>query len=979
VVEISYPAMMAASLWSFPMTQFARVCGMLLLLAVGISTGQLRAETKSPDWLRGTGDDLEIRLSGEVLNPDGKPATDAVVSGSMNCDNIYQPLKPTTNAHRFEIWVPVNKRDPYSMWLRAESADGMLATYKTLHRYDLRQAAIDGIRLTLQPTTRQVDVKILDHDQPVANAQVKVELGFGIKLQSKTDARGVARFGLLPQQQISQLTAWTEDHRIGGYDFDRTPIHDPNLSEYTVNLERCRDQKLRFIAEDGSPVPDVALCLQVATPDPDYNYLGTIDASHMKTDASGEAVFRWFPDWEKVHFYTDITSGKWTLDGDHKMENGVAIFKLKPRAPRKTIHGRVVVTGGEPAGFLATFHSFQGEREHHSEETTAFADAEGKFSVEVLPDITYCTYVLDSRWVGDVKDFIPYTSSTNKSISPELHASAGQEVEVFVTSGVDKKPVPNLDINFRYTYEYSWREEGETRHGVSGPHWWATTDQSGRAVVHTIPGELEVSIYTPQWRARAAVDVKAGEPAQVRLHRAVDGKQTVAGRLVPAPGVTADLREAEIEVGSIDGNYEGRLSLKSQEDGSFSFGIEAGEIGILAYTRDGKAAGAAVVKTTDSPVEIRLQPTTAYDGQLLGAGDKPAAGYKVRATARIEGERDFNAPFSKSFKAKQIDTTTDAEGNFTLLGLPRGVKIDVAATEKEGRGDDVDLEEIFLEADESRPRTVSRLAGSAKKPRKVTLADRYKSTLRDCALAGYLPIVIVSEDTREVAEFANHNLVDHDINKDNYNFMQIVASTGKGYQETVSLLKEYNWPLPAEGHVVAFVCDATGKELGRLDVDTRTATAAEQAAEFVRRHSPPPADAQEKWNAAFAEAKRTNRRVWARVSQRYCGPCFMLSRWLDDHRTVLEKDYVFVKIDDYHDQNGQQIAQLLTKGKHHGVPFHAIFDADESMLIDSASPLGNIGAISGFEGKKHLRKMLLTSRQKLTDAEVDELVDSIRD
>ncbi|MCC7338767.1 MAG: thioredoxin family protein [Pirellulaceae bacterium] len=115
------------------------------------------------------------------------------------------------------------------------------------------------------------------------------------------------------------------------------------------------------------------------------------------------------------------------------------------------------------------------------------------------------------------------------------------------------------------------------------------------------------------------------------------------------------------------------------------------------------------------------------------------------------------------------------------------------------------------------------------------------------------------------------------------------------------------------------------------------------------------------------------------MSQRYCGPCFRLARWFDDHREMLEQDFVMLKIDDFRDLNGIEIAKRLTLGKHHGVPFHAIFEADESMLVDSAGNLGNIGHPSGYEGKKHMRKMLETGSKTLTPKEVDQLVDSLED
>jgi len=79
----------------------------------------------------------------------------------------------------------------------------------------------------------------------------------------------------------------------------------------------------------------------------------------------------------------------------------------------------------------------------------------------------------------------------------------------------------------------------------------------------------------------------------------------------------------------------------------------------------------------------------------------------------------------------------------------------------------------------------------------------------------------------------------------------------------------------------------------------------------------------------------------------------------------------------FRDQNGGRVAERMTRGTLHGVPFSAIYDPSGERLVDSAGPLGNVGFPSGFEGKKQLREMLLKSRTKLTDSEIDSLVESI--
>lgn len=193
--------------------------------------------------------------------------------------------------------------------------------------------------------------------------------------------------------------------------------------------------------------------------------------------------------------------------------------------------------------------------------------------------------------------------------------------------------------------------------------------------------------------------------------------------------------------------------------------------------------------------------------------------------------------------------------------------------------------------------------------------------------------------------------------------------------ETASdFIASHQWPKPASNIMFLCALSHNGEELGRLELDLTLQDAAGKVAEFVQVHIPPIKHAEEKWNAALAEAKRTNRKVWARISQRYGGPCFRLARWIDGHREQLERNYVQLKIDNVRENNGMAIANRVVGDRNHfGVPFHSIFDAEGSLLIDSVGPTGNIGHPTGFEGRRHLVNMLRTTRQELTDEDIIEL------
>jgi hypothetical protein len=110
------------------------------------------------------------------------------------------------------------------------------------------------------------------------------------------------------RDKLSQLTAWTDDYRIGGYSLDRGPPRDPMGDKFSIELDRCRPQTIRIINdEDQSPVPNLGFVLTIMTGPPDYQFPGETPDRAMRTDANGEAVYRWFPDWKRHHSYVEIT------------------------------------------------------------------------------------------------------------------------------------------------------------------------------------------------------------------------------------------------------------------------------------------------------------------------------------------------------------------------------------------------------------------------------------------------------------------------------------------------------------------------------------------------------------------------------------------------------------------------------------------------------------------------------------------------
>ena len=218
---------------------------------------------------------------------------------------MYQ-LMSTVNGHQFEAWLPVYRRDWYAVRIQAASKDALRRASVALHSSEVRQTAINGLTLTLRPSTRIVTAKVVKDNAPVAGADLKVLTSDGVDLHFKSDESGQVEIGLLPDERIDGFTAWTDQPLFGGFQFSRQPVRDESAGTQTIELFSCRNQRFRVVDAQGNPCSDVEMHLQVATPPPNYNYLGTIEASRMVTDKNGEAFFRWFPDWEEVHCYVDL-------------------------------------------------------------------------------------------------------------------------------------------------------------------------------------------------------------------------------------------------------------------------------------------------------------------------------------------------------------------------------------------------------------------------------------------------------------------------------------------------------------------------------------------------------------------------------------------------------------------------------------------------------------------------------------------------
>lgn len=937
--------------------------------------------------LRGNGDNREMLVRGRVFDADGKPSRGfELVATVFKSPGGQDNLPAKVDGNEFTLWVPINGSHWRLLNIVATAQDGRKLAAEAIGNREVRQAAISGVNLRLTPTNRTVKISVTHNGMPVQNAHVNAEHLVNIVLQGKTDANGVLTFHVREGDELRQFTAWTDDFRIGGYSFGRKPRRDPLGTEYTIELDDCHNQIIRFVdADERLPVANVSFNLIVGTGEPNYNFAavpGTFPHCRMTTDADGAASFRWFPNWKTHGAYIDILDPQWATAVGHDefetADDGAFVMTLKRRVSRKPFAGKVASDRFDVGGLLVEIKSFQGEEKSHSDHVYAFTDELGNFTADCIPGATYTVCVNDGKLQSEMIDLIPYELDTGKSNIANLNVSEGNLIEIHVTFGTRNEPMQNQSVYVRQTHRYKWLEEGEMRSGHGARDYPVYTDDHGVARARALAGsEMRITVHAGEWRSEEKrVTVQDEGVTLVEFHREVDEERKVKGRLLASPDLNADVTSAEIVFGSIDGNTDEREAITADAEGRFAFKTKAVQLGIFAYTRDGRAAVVAKPENLDEPIEIHLKPTMDLHGQLLGKNDEPLVNHAVRVIPSVSGKRDYNKSFSTSFETKTFTTKTDENGNYTLKDLPTELDLTLRADPIDDSEYDAYLDEFYLVVGDQRPRMVSRL-GRTSKPDLRTLSEKYNRLLRDARLGGY-HILLLSYD-QGAEEFVDAKLLDRDATREVMSFLNLSIQEGSLAENPDRKFAESKgWPQPAQGKVFACALDSTGKELGRIELDTGKADAAAKAAEFIHQFAPPQADAQVKWEAAVAEAKRSGRRVWAQIGQRYCGPCFQLSRWLDDNRVQIERDYVLLKIDDVRDAHGVDVAKrIVGNRKGSGVPFYAIFDANEQLLIDSEGPLGNIGFPSSFEGHRHLTRMLRETRRNLTEADIEQIVETL--
>jgi hypothetical protein len=141
----------------------------------------------------------------------------------------------------------------------------------------------------------------------------------------------------------------------------------------------------------------------------------------------------------------------------------------------------------------------------------------------------------------------------------------------------------------------------------------------------------------------------------------------------------------------------------------------------------------------------------------------------------------------------------------------------------------------------------------------------------------------------------------------------------------------------------------------------------------------PPPDSERLLADALSQARQENKRVFFVVTGENCGPCVLMSRFLDRYKTIIDQDFIVVKIGREQDSASDAVIRRVRAGKPGGIPWVAILDGGGAVLATSNDADGkNLGFPHEELGIECFMNMISSTSRRIPSNQLMQLEESLR-
>jgi uncharacterized GH25 family protein len=604
----------------------------------------------APRWLLDRDREGPLRLEGQVLDPDGKG-----VGGA----EVWLATVPPRSAKAeddgtFEFDKLVGRT--YTLTATAGDLAGGPVTYKLTAESDpVVVRLVEGAAVT---------VRVLDErGQPIRGAEVT--LGDLSRKRAATDGEGVARLRpVRPGYVAVQATASGYAPNTGYATVGSAGA----IGQISITLRKGYAVSGRVIDEAGKPIAKARVYASGGAWG-DYYGVGeeADDTAEVTTDDKGTFTIPALApgphqlsavDGEHAPGRTSVTIAEAPITGvEIVMQEGGAIS------------GTVVDVGGKPAPYATVRVAGSGAQMWQVAARQATTDEAGTFELRGLSRKKLTARAESDRAASQLVEVDLETQARRKDLRLVLDVTGSISGVVVDDQGA---PVAEVQVNAFPDVMSGESLDGIALAGMSS----ATTDGAGVFTVHGLPdGSYRL------WAARQSsgfewgqrgVTAKTGDTG-VRITLAASG--ALAGKLVLA-GASMPPRVAHVQVG-----YQaptpieaGSFTVKELAPGSHAVTFRGPEFATLVKYDIVIEPG----RTTDLG-EVTVMRGRRLAGKVVDGSGRPVANAKVRVAEMLfDGEGSDSRDESLESIAGVRSATSDADGRFTIVGIPQKATTAVA-------------------------------------------------------------------------------------------------------------------------------------------------------------------------------------------------------------------------------------------------------------------------------------------------------------
>lgn len=447
----------------------------------------------------------------------------------------------------------------------------------------------------------------------------------------------------------------------------------------TVAVQRAASVHGQITSDAGTPLAGLHVLLRPEpTFDPEFGMRGLPPALRAtRTDADGRYAFHGV----SPHGAYLVRAGSGDAGDPHVASS--AVFALPRGVQREidlmantgaTLHG--IVRDGEQrpiAGARVYFQPFDrgtGLLDGAWDPTgiEMDTDEEGRFQTQgLLPGERYSVS-------AEAPGFAPSTTQTIESDRDDAIVFELEPGYQLLGRVVDSKGAPVMASEVRLTRSLSQSTFMSSTSRLLVPRV-VVTDADGTFRIEALEaGQFDLL-------ATSADGTEAGERRGVRLKKSSDARQLVEialaplgvleGRVIDADDHPIERFRIQLDVAIVQGFLPATMALQSfaSSDGSFRLaGLRPGKY-TLTVTARGRVPhrhGQVEVTENGPPIEIALPPAGSVRGVVQLETGVPVANATVLVL------KDPMTEIREVMAGLQIETTTDADGRFELLGLPVG-------------------------------------------------------------------------------------------------------------------------------------------------------------------------------------------------------------------------------------------------------------------------------------------------------------------